>query len=179
MTANFCESTLAYSWGSAAFGKLGLGVSTEKDCDAAPEFIKEDLGRVKLNFDDPEVYQYYTYSPQPIVAFLGTKVKSITAGLHHFMALTTLGELYSWGDNSQCQLGHDDPDALFMPNPYNKEPALISTLGKPDGKDGSSKHEKNSQQTARSMSIIQQSQNSDSVADGAEEVQHEVVWEQD
>ena len=63
VTANFSESTLVYTWGSAAFGKLGLGISTEKDCDASPEFIKEDLGRVKLNFDDPDVYQYYTYSP--------------------------------------------------------------------------------------------------------------------
>jgi len=102
VSANFSESTLVYSWGSAAFGKLGLGISTLKDCASTPEFVREDLGRVKLNFDDPDDYQYYTYNPQPIVAFLGTKIKSITAGLHHFMALSTLGELYSWGDNSQC-----------------------------------------------------------------------------
>ena len=70
------------------------------------------------------------------------------------MALTTLGELYSWGDNSQCQLGHDDPEALFPPNHFDKDPVFISTQEKPDGKDVISKHEKQSQQT-RSMASIQ------------------------
>ena len=74
MTASMSEGTLLYSWGSAAFGKLGIGVSSEADCDAASEFVREDLGRIKLNKDDPE-YSFFSISPQPIVSFLGTKVK--------------------------------------------------------------------------------------------------------
>ena len=88
-----------YSWGSAAYGKLGLGLGSEQDCESASEFVREDLARVKLNFDDVESYQYYTYSPQPMVSFLGCKVKTVEAGLHHFLALTAAGELYAWGDN--------------------------------------------------------------------------------
>lgn len=179
--ANFSESTLLYSWGSAAFGKLGIGLSTEKDCDNANEFVKEDLGRTKFNYDDPDVYQHFTCTPQPIVSFLGMKVKSVEAGLHHYMALTTLGELFSWGDNSHFQLGHEDPDALFPPNAFNKEANKITTQEKPEMAQSSSNkhHEKSSIsmiQTSRT-SQHQNSQMTESVFDEKEETSHEVVWE--
>ena len=45
MTASFREGTLLYSWGSAAFGKLGIGISSEIDCEGANEFVREDLAR--------------------------------------------------------------------------------------------------------------------------------------
>lgn len=131
MTAGFSEGTLMYSWGSAAFGKLGLGLSSENDCMHVSEFMKEDLARVKLNVTDSDAYQYFTYSPQPIVSFLGMKVKAVDAGLHHFLALTTAGELFAWGDNSQCQLGLDEPDACVPPNHYDKTPIILSTAEKP------------------------------------------------
>ena len=57
------EGTLLYSWGSAAFGKLGLGISSEADCEGATEFVREDLTRHKLNYDDVNTYQYFTYAP--------------------------------------------------------------------------------------------------------------------
>lgn len=56
MTAGLSEGTLLYSWGSAAFGKLGLGLSSEQDCESASEFVREDLARVKLNFSDSDTY---------------------------------------------------------------------------------------------------------------------------
>ena len=45
MTASLSEGTLLYSWGSAAHGKLGIGVSSEADCEGANEFVREDLSR--------------------------------------------------------------------------------------------------------------------------------------
>ena len=45
MTASLSEGTLLYSWGSAAFGKLGIGLSTEDDCEGMSEFVREDLAR--------------------------------------------------------------------------------------------------------------------------------------
>ena len=131
VTATLSEGTLLYSWGSAAFGKLGLGVSSEKDCEEVSEFVREDLARTKLNFDDADTYQFFTYAPQPMVSFLGTKVKTVAAGLHHFLALTTTGELYAWGDNQQCQLGLDDADSLYSPNHFDKVPMAIPTAEKP------------------------------------------------
>ena len=66
-----------------------------------------------------------------MVSFLGTKVKTVEAGLHHFLALTTSGELYAWGDNSQCQLGLDDPDSLYPPNHFDRMPVTIQMAEKP------------------------------------------------
>ena len=99
VSACFSEGTLCYAWGSAANGKLGIGLTSETDIESVTEFVKEDLCRIKYNFDDPDSYQYFTYRPQPIVQFLGTKIKSVQAGLRHFLALSTIGELYAWGDN--------------------------------------------------------------------------------
>jgi len=66
-----------------------------------------------------------------MVSFLGTKVKTVEAGLHHFLALTTSGELYAWGDNQQCQLGLDDPDSLCPPNNLDRVPVRIKMGEKP------------------------------------------------
>lgn len=89
MTASLSEGTLLYAWGSATHGKLGIGVSTEAECESVSEFVKEDLTRIKTTFDEPDTYQYFTYCPQPIVAFLGVRIKTVDAGLHHFLAMTT------------------------------------------------------------------------------------------
>ena len=63
MTATLSEGTLMYSWGSAAYGKLGVGVSSDADCEDVSEFVREDLARIKLKYDDSDTYQYFTYAP--------------------------------------------------------------------------------------------------------------------
>ena len=45
LKSSLSESTLLYSWGSAAFGKLGTGVSTPRECEHHSEFVRYDLGR--------------------------------------------------------------------------------------------------------------------------------------
>ena len=131
MTATLSEGTLLYTWGSAAFGKLGVGLSSLDDCEEVSEFVREDLTRTKLKYEDVDSYQYYTYAPQPVVSFLGLKIKKVEAGLNHFLALTTSGELYAWGDNSQCQLGLDDLDNLMPPNHFDGTPIPITIAEKP------------------------------------------------
>ena len=63
LKSGLSESTLLYSWGSAAFGKLGTGVSNSKECEKHSEFVRYDLGRSFENFSDLKSNQYYTYSP--------------------------------------------------------------------------------------------------------------------
>jgi alpha-tubulin suppressor-like RCC1 family protein len=51
------------------------------------------------------------YSPQPITALLGTCVRSIAAGSSMACAVTHVGALYTWGDNTYgdvVNLGHGD-----------------------------------------------------------------------
>lgn len=99
------------------------------------------------------------------------KVKTVEAGLHHFLALTTAGELFAWGDNSQCQLGLDDPDSCVPPNHFDKSPIKLSTADKPaaDGAKGNN-----------SNMSIKTSQYQGSMAESiytADEDSYEVIWE--
>ena len=117
------ERTLLYAWGSAAHGKLGTGVASATECEDHSEFVRGDLGRSFEDSQDRSSNQYYTYCPQPVVSFLGTKMRSVVAGKHHCLALTTAGDLYAWGDNSQCQLGLDPDNLVPVTSPDGATPA--------------------------------------------------------
>lgn len=65
-----------YAWGYNEFGQIGNGKSN--DCQLSP---------YKLN------------------GFDGHKIKSISCGAYHSMALTVNGLVYSWGSNDWGQLG--------------------------------------------------------------------------
>lgn len=58
-----------------------------------------------------------------MVKTLGTSIViQIACGMKHALALTNNGELYSWGSNSEGQLG------LGVDNKYEIKPKLISSL---------------------------------------------------
>lgn len=179
VTASLSEGTLMYSWGSAAHGKLGIGLTTDEECEGVSEFVREDLCRIKINIDDPDSYQYFTFSPQPIVSFLGIKVKSVQAGLRHFLALTTIGELFAWGDNQQCQLGLDDPDQLYPPNHFDKSPVKISMQEQPKDAQGNAKGGANGNNAGHNSSRMSSSNYNPSVNESVYEAEehYEVVWE--
>ncbi len=42
-----------------------------------------------------------------MVSLLGNRIRNITTGRQHILALASNGSLYSWGDNTFCQLGLD------------------------------------------------------------------------
>lgn len=42
-----------------------------------------------------------------MVHLLGKKIRKIQAGKEHFLALSSTGKIYTWGDNSKSQLGLD------------------------------------------------------------------------
>ena len=75
LKTSMSDNTLLYSWGSAAHGKLGTGVATPKECETHSEFVRYDLGRSFEKVGNMKDNQYYTYSPQPVVSFLGTKMR--------------------------------------------------------------------------------------------------------
>lgn len=41
------------------------------------------------------------------MSLLGTRIRNISAGRQHIVALASNGTLYSWGDNTFYQLGLD------------------------------------------------------------------------
>lgn len=82
-----------FSWGSNTEGQLGLNSKNFMEC--SPRMVKT----------------------------LGTSIViQIACGMKHALALTNNGELYSWGSNSEGQLG------LGVDNKYEIKPKLISSL---------------------------------------------------
>jgi alpha-tubulin suppressor-like RCC1 family protein len=64
------------AWGDNNYGQLGNGTTTN------------------------------SATPVPVKLPSGTKVKAITAGCNHGMALTTTGKVLAWGHNAEGQLGN-------------------------------------------------------------------------
>ena len=86
MSCGCCHSLVltlegeAYGWGHNGFGQIGKSKSDNNNYQLIPYFINE---------------------------FDGEKVKSISYGNLHSLALTESGSVYSWGSNSWGQLGRN------------------------------------------------------------------------
>ena len=106
MQASISESTLIYSWGSSTHGQLGNGVRDWR-CDEVSGFVREDMRREATTISELYMNQWFTWQPQAIVTLLGRKIRKVQAGKQHFLALSSTGKIYTWGDNSKSQLGLD------------------------------------------------------------------------
>ncbi|KAF5480549.1 hypothetical protein F2P56_001289 [Juglans regia] len=74
-----------YSWGWGDFGRLGHGNSSD------------------------------LFTPQPIKALNGIKIKQIACGDSHCLAVTMEGEVQSWGRNQNGQLGLGTTEDSLVP----------------------------------------------------------------
>ncbi|KAH6791329.1 Regulator of chromosome condensation family protein [Perilla frutescens var. frutescens] len=74
-----------YSWGWGDFGRLGHGNSSD------------------------------LFSPQPIKALQGLRIKQIACGDSHCLAVTMEGEVQSWGRNQNGQLGLGTTEDSLVP----------------------------------------------------------------
>jgi alpha-tubulin suppressor-like RCC1 family protein len=72
-----------YAWGRNEFGQIGNEKSGGNECQLIP---------IKVN------------------GFNDEKVKQISCGFEHSMALTESGRVFSWGSNKSRQLGHNNKD---------------------------------------------------------------------
>ncbi|XP_077224913.1 ultraviolet-B receptor UVR8-like [Tasmannia lanceolata] len=85
-TTAYSESQMqVYSWGWGDFGRLGHGNSSD------------------------------LFTPQPIKAFQGLKIKQIACGDSHCLAVTMEGEVQSWGRNQNGQLGLGTTEDSLVP----------------------------------------------------------------
>ncbi|XP_043720605.1 ultraviolet-B receptor UVR8-like isoform X4 [Telopea speciosissima] len=75
----------AYSWGWGDFGRLGHGNSSD------------------------------LFTPQPIKALHGLRIKQIACGDSHCLAVTIEGEVQSWGRNQNGQLGLGHTEDSLVP----------------------------------------------------------------
>ncbi|KAG2572219.1 ultraviolet-B receptor UVR8-like [Panicum virgatum] len=84
-TAYSEEELQVYSWGWGDFGRLGHGNSTD------------------------------VFTPQPVKALQGLKIKQIACGDSHCLAVTMAGEVQSWGRNQNGQLGLGTTEDSLLP----------------------------------------------------------------
>lgn len=85
-TTAYSESfTQVYSWGWGDFGRLGHGNSSD------------------------------LFTPQPIKALHGLRIKQIACGDSHCLAVTMDGEVQSWGRNQNGQLGLGTTEDSLVP----------------------------------------------------------------
>ncbi|ERN08779.1 ultraviolet-B receptor UVR8 [Amborella trichopoda] len=85
-TTAYSESPFqVYSWGWGDFGRLGHGNSSD------------------------------LFTPRPIKSLQGLKIKQITCGDSHCLAVTAQGEVQSWGRNQNGQLGLGHTEDSLVP----------------------------------------------------------------
>ena len=91
-----------YTWGKCHYGQLGHG-----------------------EIDQNELV------PRPVAALNDVKVKSVAAGDSHVLAITTTGQLYTWGVGFYGCLGHNDEKALTLPKLVEalKDEHLVAAAG--------------------------------------------------
>lgn len=137
------DGNTVWAFGDGDYGKLGLGNSTSKSTPQKIEamcgtgikkvccgtqfsiFLTKD-GRVYTCGMDrligqPESRTRGHNRPQQVPALMGHIVVDVAVGSEHTLALTSTGDVFGWGVNSDGQLGLGHSAAL-------REPQLIRTL---------------------------------------------------
>ena len=128
-----------YTWGSNSAGQLGLG---HLDSVAQPELVRISARIVNIASGsthalalsaDGEVYGWgsnhygqladhpknaktkHAYIAKPARISIPEKIASIAAGMHCSIALSSSGNVYTWGWNGCGQLGHGDLQSRSKP----------------------------------------------------------------
>ena len=91
----------AYSWGYATDGRLGI------NCDL---LCKENQCDISAFISSPTLVTF-PYSRE--------KLRSISCGALHTLAISCTNQIYSWGSGSGGRLGHGDFEDRMTPTPIN------------------------------------------------------------
>ncbi|XP_054270101.1 E3 ubiquitin-protein ligase HERC2 isoform X2 [Macrosteles quadrilineatus] len=136
-TLAITDDDSVWSWGDGDYGKLGRGGS---DGCKVPMKIESlaGLGVIKVECGSQfsvaltrsgSVYTWgkgdyhrlghgtddHVRRPRKVAALQGKKVISIATGSLHCVACTDQGEVYTWGDNDEGQLGDGTTTAIMRP----------------------------------------------------------------
>ncbi|XP_029168900.1 RCC1 and BTB domain-containing protein 1-like [Nylanderia fulva] len=90
------EDGQVYTWGRNDWGQLGT--------ETAP--TKPSVCQHKLNWKDERLFilpAYYHAFPEEIIT--GKRIKKVSCGFEHILALTDRGDIYAWGKNHNGQVG--------------------------------------------------------------------------
>ncbi|CAH1776574.1 unnamed protein product, partial [Owenia fusiformis] len=131
------DNDCVWSWGDGDYGKLGRGgsdgckVPTKVDVLMGVGVIKVECGS-QFSTALTKAGEVYTWGkgdyhrlghgtdehvrrPRKVSGLQGKKVVSISCGSLHCVACTDKGEVYTWGDNDEGQLGDGTTNAIQRP----------------------------------------------------------------
>ncbi|GMH91853.1 hypothetical protein TL16_g12174 [Triparma laevis f. inornata] len=118
-----------YTWGYGGHGQLGHGSTKNYDKPKKVEALDSEIvqqmsaayGHTLCVTASGEVYSWGSghgllglsstaphHSPMKVALLSKVEVMTISAGYDHSLALTSTGEVYSWGNGGYGQLGHGD-----------------------------------------------------------------------
>ncbi|KAL4641964.1 putative E3 ubiquitin-protein ligase HERC1 isoform X1 [Arapaima gigas] len=137
------DGMMVWAFGDGDYGKLGLGNSTAKSSPQKVDVlcgigIKKVCCGTQFSVALTKDGNVYTFGqdrliglpegrarnhnrPQQVPALSGIFIKDIAVGAEHTVALSSTGDVYSWGSNSEGQLGLGHTNHV-------REPTLVTAL---------------------------------------------------
>ncbi|KAM9317693.1 putative E3 ubiquitin-protein ligase HERC1 [Pholidichthys leucotaenia] len=137
------DGMMVWAFGDGDYGKLGLGNSTAKSspqkvdvlcgigikkvaCGTQFSVALTKDGRVFTFGQDrliglPEGRARNHNRPQQVPALSGIHIQDVAVGAEHTLALSTTGDVYTWGSNSEGQLGLGHTNHV-------REPTMVTAL---------------------------------------------------
>ncbi|XP_036391158.1 probable E3 ubiquitin-protein ligase HERC1 isoform X2 [Megalops cyprinoides] len=137
------DGMMVWAFGDGDYGKLGLGNSTAKSSPQKVDVlcgigIKKVACGTQFSVALTKDGNVYTFGqdrliglpegrarnhnrPQQVPALSGIFIEDIAVGAEHTLALSSTGDVYTWGSNSEGQLGLGHTNHV-------REPTLVTTL---------------------------------------------------
>ncbi|XP_053573265.1 probable E3 ubiquitin-protein ligase HERC1 isoform X6 [Bombina bombina] len=137
------DGSIVWAFGDGDYGKLGLGNSTAKSSPQKVDVlcgtgIKKVACGTQFSVALTKDGHVYTFGqdrliglpegrarnhnrPQLVPSLLGIFIEDIAVGAEHTLALSSTGDVYAWGSNSEGQLGLGHTNHV-------REPTLVTAL---------------------------------------------------
>lgn len=96
--------THLYSWGEdIVTAQEHLSPSKVPNINVKPSIALSQNSIITILTNDGQVYKYENYEPS--LLYFSEKIKSLSCGSEHILALDINGKVYSWGNSTKGQLG--------------------------------------------------------------------------
>ncbi|XP_054587942.1 probable E3 ubiquitin-protein ligase HERC1 isoform X4 [Nothobranchius furzeri] len=137
------DGMVVWAFGDGDYGKLGLGNSTAKSSPQKVDVlcgigIKKVACGTQFSVALTKDGKVYTFGqdrliglpegrarnhnrPQPVPVLSGTHIQDVAVGAEHTLVLSSTGDVYTWGSNSEGQLGLGHTNHV-------REPTLVTAL---------------------------------------------------
>ncbi|XP_035991718.1 probable E3 ubiquitin-protein ligase HERC1 isoform X8 [Fundulus heteroclitus] len=137
------DGTMVWAFGDGDYGKLGLGNSTAKSSPQKVDVlcglgIKKVACGTQFSVALTKDGKVYTFGqdrliglpegrarnhnrPQQVPALSGIHIQDVAVGAEHTLVLSSTGDVYAWGSNSEGQLGLGHTNHV-------REPTLVAAL---------------------------------------------------